>query len=272
MVAFINVREQERGFLKRLKHRLNKKCPELRRIAVRGGLPFFVLDVVARGGVLPWEEIEAVIRANRLKLALPESINPPPGVRLPLFKAEEFPRVVAYRTFLELLSRFRLPAQKRAVGVIDLRGSMVNEFAELVELAGEIMIITSRPYLYENLCEWAMSERGAAVTVSDDINRAEKIKTLFLPNALPFNIGGSGGVFSCAEIKSESRRVLCGEGVSLPQRYLSLMPEGYDTFNFAAALYEQCSVKSLERLAFEKIILKGEKISRYEALSVLGGT
>lgn len=274
MVAFISVREREKekSLLKRLKYSLNKRRAEIRQVAVEGGLPFFVLDVTLRKGVLPWAEIEAIIRTNHLRLALPETIAPPPELCLPLFKPDEFPRVIAYRTFLEILSRFKPPAQKRAVGIVDLRGSMVNELAELVELAGDIMIITARPYLYENFREWAMREHGAAVTVSDDISRVEKYKALFLPNALPFEIGGSGGVFSCDKIKSSSRRTLCGSGISLPRQYRSLMPEGYDTYLFAAALYEQCGIKSLERLVLKKIIFKDDEISPYEALSVLGGT
>lgn len=195
MIAFLNVQVQEKSFSKRFKSRLCKKRPVIRQVAVEGGLPFFVLDVMPRKGALPWKEIEAAVRANHLKLALPEALTPPADASLPLFKPELFPQAVGLRTFFYLLERFRLPAKKRTVGIIDLRGSLVNELLPLLDLAGEIVIITGRNYLYENFCEWAMKERGATVSVSDDIQRVENIKTLFLSGALPFEVGGSGGVF-----------------------------------------------------------------------------
>lgn len=272
MVAFIHVQEEQHTLLARLKRRLRYKPPEIRQVTVEGGLPFFVIEAVPCKGRLPWEEIAALIRANHLKLAVSASIVPPKEIQIPLFQMEEFPRVIGYRTFLYLLERFKAPAGKRRVGIIDLRGSLVNELAEMVDLAGEIMIITSRPYLYENLQEWAMCERGATVTVSGDIHRVENFRTLFLPNGLPFDIQGKGGIFSCKEMSSDTRRVITAQNIRLPEKYLTLMPDGYDPYLFGAVLYEQCNIKSLGNLIFEQFILQGEGISLYEALSALGGT
>lgn len=272
MVAFLCLYEEKPGFFPRLKRRLHKSMPELQQISVAGGLPFFIIHAPVYKNEIPWGEISSVVHSNHLNLALPEGLAPPKGVRLPLFCAEEFPRIVGYNTFLDLLGRFKLPALKRSVGVIDLRGSLVNEYARLLELAGDITIVTSRPYLYENLKEWAAEEYGAAICVSGDIHKVERYRTVYLPNGLALEIPGGGGIFSCKETLAKNRRVVGGGGISLPEEYYPLLPPGYDPYLFAAVLYEQCNVKALNSLTFQKYMLNDEEISLFDALSVLGGT
>ena len=161
---------------------------------------------------------------------------------------------------------------KRSVGVVDLRGSFVNEYASLIDLAGDITIITSRPYLYENLKEWALEQHGAAIQVSGDIRRIERYRTVYLPNGLMLEVPGGGGIFSSKSTAVKNRRVVTGKEIRLPEEYQALLPQGYDPFIFAAVLYEQCNVKTLNGLTYQKYLLNDNEINLFDALSVLGGT
>lgn len=272
MVAFLRLYEEKGGFFARFKKRFRKVLPEIQQIPVEGGLPFFIIHTPVYRDEIPWEEISEIVRINHLNLTLPPGMSLPKEQRISLFQMEEFQRVVGFNTFLYLLERFKAPAIKRSVGVVDLRGSFINEFTRLIDLAGDITIVTSRPYLYENLKDWAMEQRGAAIHVCGDIHRIERYRTVFLPNGLMMDIPGGGGIFSCKEAVARSRRIVTGQEICLPEEYLALLPDGYDPYVFAAVLYEQCNVKTLNYLVYQKFMLDDREINLFDALSVLGGT
>ncbi len=273
MVAFLCLYEEKRGIFSRVKRRFRKIPPEIQQVPVEGGLPFFIIHTPVFKGEIPWEEISDIIRTNHLNLVLPADVALPKQERLPLFQMEEFPRLVGYHTFLTLLERFKQPPMKRSVGVVDLRGSFVNEYASLIDLAGDITIITSRPYLYENLKDWALEQHGAAIQVSGDIRRIERYRTVYLPNGFMLDVPGGGGIFSSTKgAAAKKRRVVTGKEIHLPEEYQALLPQGYDPFIFASVLYEQCNVKTLNRLTYQKYILNDNEINLFDALSVLGGT
>lgn len=272
MVAFLYLHEEKRGVFSRVKRRFHKVPPEIQQVPVEGGLPFFIIHTPVFKGEIPWEEISDIVRINHLNLVLPDDVALPKQERLPLFQMEEFPRLVGYHTFLTLLERFKQPPMKRSVGVVDLRGSFVNEYASLIDLAGDITIITSRPYLYENLKEWALEQHGAAIQVSGDIRRIERYRTVYLPNGLMLEVPGGGGIFSSKSTAVKNRRVVTGKEIHLPEEYQTILPQGYDPFIFAAVLYEQCNVKTLNELTYQKYLLNDNEINLFDALSVLGGT
>lgn len=272
MVAFLKFYPQKTSFKMRMKSYFSKQsCVSLTEQTVVGGLPFYYIHVTVPDGKIPWHEIEGVVRANHLNVILPPSLSVPGEIRLPLYQPEVYPRLIGYNTFLSVLEKSKTPPIKRRVGIIDLRGGMVNELTRLIDIAGEVVIVTSRPYLYENLQEWATEERGAVLTICGDVHRVENMPMLFLPCGFPFDVIGKGTAFSCRQTQSHTRKIVQGFGISLPDEYSEILPRGYDSFIFASALYEQCGIKQLGNLHYDSYLLNGQEATPFDVHCLFGG-
>jgi len=239
-------------------------APQLVRVEVPNGAPFFLLQAQSRKGQLDFNAIEQAAGRLRTKMLFPQGMELPPvpqassaakaqlepGLRA--FAPRRLPLLLCLRFAQQVLRASRIPARSRSVTIVDQKGMLCRSLEPFVQLAGSLRVFTPEPAAYRATAEQLLRRYGITLIVSSspacfvqsDVVVADDLKLftgrergiIFTPNPLERSLPGL--------------RVVQCEQPTLPVPYGSLCPPGIDLMLFASALYELCGVKEMERLSF----------------------
>jgi hypothetical protein len=242
----------------------------LTRVNIPGGAPFYRLDTKPRRGILPWNEIERCAGRLRTKLLLPadvslpeshilpaDSRHPDPGMRE--FKARRLPLMLAVRLAAEILRNCAVPPQDLRITFVDPDGNCTKGLEPLVMLAGSLRVYTHEPAAYRQTAASLLNRYGVTLLVSDSPQSFANADLVICDN-LSLLTGRERGLI-CTSDNTRSLpdcRVARIGQVFLPPPLDSLIPPDFDPVRFAAALYELCGVKEMDRLSSAPT-LGGEK-------------
>ncbi|MCL2532231.1 MAG: hypothetical protein FWE40_08785 [Oscillospiraceae bacterium] len=237
--------------------------PQLLRSEVPGGAPFFRLTTTTHRGEIDWPAVEHAAGRMRTKMLFPQGVEPPiaepalglraqldPGLRS--FAARRLPLLLCLRMAQQVLRGCHRPARELSVTFIDPRGQLCRQLEPFVQLAGSLRVCTPEPAHYRQTAAQLLSRYGVVLVVSNSPACFAQSDVVVAEDLSLFTGRERGLIFTPDTTPLPDCRVLrCGEPV-LPPVYETLRPQGIDSMQFAAALFELCGVKEMERLPFAR--------------------
>ena len=254
------VREKPRGWM-RLVRRLHPLEPELVRVAVKSGAPFFVLRVHTAGKEPPWDDILYMAGRCASRILTDAQLTLPKKQNIRMFTPQHLPLLAAMNTMQDVLSRSALSPRECKIGVYDPLGTLCGRAETLLQCASDVRVCTSRTATYDEESRRLMRLCGAGLTVGETTALFRGCNILLCSHAdiLPAN----AFAFACRGTPRENV-FLCSD-LEIPEPYRSQVPEGIDPTAFTAALYELCGVRCLAQCRFGTIRHLDETLTTDEA-------
>jgi len=235
--------------------------PQLVRTEVPGGAPFFRLITLVHRGEIDWPAVEHAAGRMRTKMLFPTGIEPPvtepaiglraqldPGLRA--FAARRLPLLLSLRMAQQVLRGYNRPARERSITFVDPRGQLCRQLEPFVPLAGSLRVCTPEPAHYRQTAQQLLSRYGVVLVVSGSPACFAQSDVVVAEDLSLFTGRERGLVFTPDPSPLPGCRIVRGREPALPPAYEALRPEGIDVLDFAAALFELCGVKEMERLPF----------------------
>lgn len=265
MFATINTISEPENFWGKIKYNLLPPPVKAERVEVDEGSDFIKLTVPIIRGKIYWNNVRSAAGDASRNLIMPNRISVHEQIDLKQFQSERFMTKLTVNSFFRLL---KLMPKNKLLGecaVIDFTGSLADEIKELPKYCRTVKIITLRGEKYNLFSDAAMNEYGCAVQLSEDIVKSFSSEyVLFAKKAeRPTAFSRRSKVFASSPENIYTSNLFIPEGVSLPQKYFSLMPKGINPMSFAAALYEISSVSSLAS-CFSPAYRKNNQILSYK--------
>lgn len=255
--------------------------PQLLRTEVPGGAPFFRLATTSHRGEIDWPAVEQTAGRMRTKMLFPQGIEPPvsepaalglraqlePGLRA--FTARRLPLLLSLRMAQQVLRNCNRPARELSVTFVDPRGQLCRQLEAFVQLAGSLRVCTPEPAQYHQMAQQLLSRYGVTLVVSHSPACFAQSDVVVAEDLSLFTGRERGLIFTPDSTALPGCRVVRCHQPVLPPAYEALRPEGIDTMQFAAALFELCGVKEMERLPFAHYGFDG--VGQNYALNELAG-
>ena len=243
--------------------------PQLTRVEVPGGAPFFRLEAQSRRGQLDWNAIEQAAGRMRTKMLFPEGLAPPappqaasparaqmePGIRA--FVPRRLPLLLCLRTAQQVLRASKTPARNRSVTIVDQKGMLCRSMEPFVPLAGSLRVCTPDAAVYRATAAQLLGRYGITLILSDSPGCFAQSDVVIADDLSLFTGRERGLIFTPDSRLVPGCRVVRGAEPQLPAPCDKLRPEGIDPLLFASALYELCGVKEMERLGFGHFAFDG---------------
>ncbi|MCL2445937.1 MAG: hypothetical protein FWD06_04130 [Oscillospiraceae bacterium] len=237
--------------------------PQLVRAEVPGGAPFFQLTTTVHRGEIDWPAVEQAAGRMRTKMLFPAGVEPPvaepafglraqlePGLRS--FAARRLPLLLSLRMAQQVLRNCNRPARELSVTFVDPRGQLCRALEPFVQLAGSLRVCTPEPAHYRQTAQQLLSRYGVVLVVSNSPACFAQSDVVVAEDLSLFTGRERGLIFTPDTTPLPGCRVVRSSEPVLPSAYEALRPEGIDPMAFAAALFELCGVKEMERLSFAR--------------------
>lgn len=223
--------------------------PEIR--SERFNLPsddaFFVVTTDKHLGKIPWKKLEKCLGILRHGIILPEDITVPDGINVTAFTPDILPRLMLINSATDYIIRHKSDFISKNLTVYDEKGIYPNHIEKLLPCFCGIKIVTHRPETYEKLSCTLMENYGFSLMVtSAQTYDSDVIISYRCRVPVYFN----GRVFTNERKTLMNSKVLCGNGISLPDEYENMRPANIDRVLFASALYEKCCLKEMATLRY----------------------
>ncbi len=213
---------------------------------------FYRVKVPVHKGKIPEDKLKRLSDSFNDGLIFPESFSHDGEIKV--YISSFFRELLLFNSAVSQLSQSIFDPTETLITVIDRKGVLHTEISRLVNLAGEIKIITDNLKAYERQTEKIMNEYGLSVFVSDKLSSIPEKGII-----ISLNSGVVPVYFKGLLITGEKRlfpfaRVLTGEGIRSEGDYQTLCPDGINLTEFLSALCEVCFVKELRRSEYEKLV------------------
>ena len=271
MFATMNTITAPDSFFGKLKYNLLPPAVKTEVVKVEDGSDFLHLTVPVVRGKIYWNNVRAALGdANRTMLA-PAGVPVKESVHLKQFESEKFLSILTLNSFFKLLHLLPRGELLAACAVTDFSGSLASSLLELPRCCRTVTVITAKPEKYEHFCRYALEKYGCAVCVSESISKAFDAPVVLAPKTFRYATAFSreSTVFAASAKNIYTSRLITPEGVSLPEKYLQLLPKGISPTLFAAALYEISGVSSLSRCACPAFRQNNLILSYQDVISML---
>ncbi|MCL2106333.1 MAG: hypothetical protein FWH26_04635 [Oscillospiraceae bacterium] len=236
--------------------------PEMIRVETPSGAPFFLLETRRRRGEVPWNAVERAAGRCRSRMLFPEGVVPPlppeavsaaaarlePGIRA--FCPKRLPLVLCLRAAQQVMRRSEIPAQKLSLTLVDRKGLLSRSLEPLVMLAGSLRVFTPDPGAYRGAAQQLLSRYGVTLILSESVGCFANSDVVVADDLSLFTGREKGLIFTPDQRELPGCRVVRGRLPQLTPAFEPLLPRGIDPLLFAAALYELCAAKEMERLQF----------------------
>ena len=271
MFATIHTISEPENFWGKIKYNLLPPPVKAEKIETEEGSGFLKLTVPVVRGKIYWNNVRAAAGGALPELLSPSGVRLHEQVDLRLFKSERFNAMVCINSFLHLLSLLPRTALLPECAVIDFGATLSHALKSLPRYCRTVKVITGRPEHYADFCNLCMEEYGTAVFLSEQIGKAFDSPVVLFPKRAEIPTAFSRGslVFAGQGENLYTSNLLIPEGVSLPTRYLRLLPPGISPASFAAALYEASGVHSLGKSRSPAFRMQNRILSYAEVISLL---
>lgn len=261
MFTVLKVTQEKPRGLARLLWKLRPPEPELVKIPVKSGAPFFILRIRTAEKTPPWDEILYMVGRCASRILTDADITLPPSQSVRLFVPKHLPLIAAMRTLTDVLACSDIPPQRCTIGVYDPAGSLCGKTERLLQCAADVRICTQKTPQYDAESRRLLQLCGAGLTVGETTGLFRGCNILLCENA---DILSSETVtFACRGTAKENV-FLCAH-MQIPEPYCAQVPEHIDPALFASALYELCGVRRLEHCRYDSIRHAGEEMTAEEA-------
>ncbi|MBQ3151780.1 MAG: hypothetical protein IJB86_11110 [Clostridia bacterium] len=244
MFSVIEIVDNKRG---KLFFPFIRKPPELLKVAVKDGAPYFKIKV-QKYKKIPWDDILYMAGRCASNVIVDEKIELPFDLNVRRFVPEILPMKILFNTVHDLLDFLNI--KKAIIGINDPDAKYCDFIALMVRYCSEIRVLTYNNQKYEDVCLQIFDEYGLSVILTEVTDSLKKcdyiISEKSTDESITFSLYG----------KDDSR--MCAEVINLPPVYSQKLPEGVGELTFASALYELCGVKRLGKLRYSGIFVDGK--------------
>lgn len=216
---------------------------------------FYKIKAKKYRGKIPWREIAEAAGSMKSKMLIPSDISVDLLSGIKEYEPTVFPLRILMNSALKSLRLMRLDPTRVYVTVVDENAFLTQKVYELAFFASTIHVITKCVFEYECLAEKMMEDFGVSLIISVRMEDSVLSSTVIISDrsaTIPLVFGGL--LFTNEKRRLMNSTVLIGEGLTLPEKYNSLLSDGIDKLSFASALFELCAADELSDICYDKII------------------
>lgn len=266
LFTVLDIVEEDLSVVGRFFRRMRREEPELSKVAVRNGAPFFLLGMRAIRGEIPWDKILQKVGRCASRILAREDLILPERVPFRRFTPEYLPLCTAENTLCEILKLSEIRPQKISLGIHDPNGALRGRLSALVPYCSDLRIVTNKTNDFEEECRRILENSGAGITRTDDLSALRSCNLILCRDAslIPATDG-----FLFSAMPSPLPNCFYGCSLTLPQSEEALRPSFIDASLFAAALYELCGVRRLSTLSADFIRYRAMTLTPKDCADVL---
>lgn len=218
-----------------------------------------------------WKSVANIAGGQAKSLVLPKSINLPENAPVERFDARPFVKSIMQGSLLDVIGRAKLYEKGVKIGFYDLKGEHAEFLQLLLPVAYSVKVVTDNPDSFAHIRQSELIESDLEFT--PDAGELTDCPVIVAPGVLQESlpVGNEHIVFSFEKASSECTNFViddCEIGIS--RDLAVLCPEGIDTNDFLAALYEKCGIDNLSNSTVSHFISnKKEKFLRREMIRML---
>ncbi|MCR5485130.1 MAG: hypothetical protein K6F09_06010 [Clostridiales bacterium] len=270
MFAVLKISERDKGFLNTLKEYITPPEPEIRKVAVRSGAPFFIIKVKKKKSGVPWDDILYAAGRCSSKMIFTGSERPPDGIPIYPFEPRCLPFIMLLNTVCAVIEKTKTD-RKPVVGIYDRNAVLKDVFEKLLPLSS-VIAVTDREDEYGMAAGQMFKKYGASIPVGNDISLTDGCDVIICPNAADFR-GTKKAVFAVGNSLdngySENERILLNGDFDIPDDYAYLLPNGAEKLRFVSALYELCGARALRDISEKTLFYAGNEINLYKTAEIV---
>ena len=271
MFATIKTVSEPENFWKKVKYNLMPPPIQSEVVHVDGGSDFLKLTVPIVRGKIYWNHVQSVAGAAAGNLLMTKDITIHEQAQLRAFRSDKLSELVTINSFFKLLSLLPGGILEKECAVIDYPGTLAKNLRLLPRRCRTVRIITANAVKYKALSEESLAQYGCALQIGNDITKAFDATVILMPHRaqIPTAFSAQSLVFAAFRENLYTARLITPEGISLPEKYLSLMPGGISPLQFAGALYELSGVSALKDSVCPAFRLQNQILSYKDVISML---
>ncbi len=218
------------------------------------GLPFFTVKIKKHRGQYPFAYASAVMGSLSNRVIFQKGETIPEDCPFMTFEGNALYGQMLINTAAEYIAGLSLDPTRLRILVIDPKADFTDRLEQLLPYSSQLSVITDNAEAYDWCRHRLMDKYGVCLHICGAFTTAMKdFDFVISPSseAVPAFFGGT--LISTEKKNAMLGRSLVCEGVTLPDEYRDIMPEGIDESSFGAALYELCAVKKLADMTFDRI-------------------
>lgn len=268
MFAVLQTEKRAADFISRISERFTKSEPELIQVRIPGGAPFLTVRVKETKRGIPWDEVKQCAGRCSERMLLPLDTKLPENCGIGAFEPCSLPLKLCFNTAVRLISQSAINSSGLSVGIIDETAVLSDELEKIVMLASNTYVATQKMYNYERTAERFMRIYGAPLNLVNDADSLMNCDILIAPKLGLAEKSGARLVFCPKSQNENSEHVFClieGYGANAPESIMRLCPDNIDEYLFCCAVFELCSVRSIDTGIFKDIYFNSNPVSEYSA-------
>lgn len=250
-----------------------------------GDIRFALVRTRCKDGQPNWSRVYRTAGREAGRLVLPEGCQPPPGSGVCRYDSSAYRRILLQNAFFRCMAS--CDPRLLTVALVDWEARYCELAIKLLIRAVSVRVVTDRPETYAAYADRARAELGASLIITDDTNCLESVTAVLAPEGLtgcrrresssckrggPTLIRPINRLFFNGQADALFGLTVDGKCIRLPEPYESLLPEGVDRLDFAAALYDSGRPNSLARLLPSYIRKEGLRIPLRSAAALTAQT
>ncbi|MEG1849478.1 MAG: hypothetical protein RR197_02885 [Oscillospiraceae bacterium] len=215
------------------------------------GAAFWQVTPAAPMNARGWRAVERAVGEHSANVLFSPELIPPERLSVARFTGEaHFMPLLCANTAAVALADSGLPAARRRVGLIDLRGVRQSLVLRLLPHASSVLVMTEHPARYRAFCAQVLERFGTSVRLCASDSPMSDCAVVVAPEGILAAHCGtlSAPVLSAREPPHPPRACVMADlrlsaTTALPD---AAVPPGIEPTLFAAALYELGRVHALE--------------------------
>ncbi len=270
MLSVLDVRAEEKAkTLRGAWKKLTRPSVEAY-IQSAGGINYLRIYCREKKSGIDWRMVGAYALDRSERLLMPLGLEPPGSSGLRRYIPYEFGRRLLENLALDILVSCPKRPELRRVAVYGQESEVCALLPRLTSLAGEVRVITRRPYAVADTVEELRSKTGAAITVERDFS-AEGFDMLLAPS-------GGAKVFELTEntVVLAPDRPMAAAALWIKSARPPMPPEleseydgRYDVCEFVGAFYECGGIRRLGRLSPRAGITESGEVTAEDAAELI---
>jgi len=238
-----------------------------------GNIHYLRIMCEVRRERIDWKMIRSYSLDCADRILMPKGILPPEGLELRRFVPYEFRRRMLENMAMDILSRMEIRPELRRVAVYGQDSEVSALLPRLAATAGEIRVITRRPFAVADTVENLRAINGAAISVTDKFD-ACGFDVLLAPagGAPVFSVDGETIVLSPDRPGVPAALWIKSAVPALPEILAKEYSEDYDLTEFVGAFCEAGEMRELARRTPAAGVTESGQITAAEAAAMVSRT
>ena len=252
MFAVLRVKENEKGFINRLKFKLKPPAPKLERVPVKSAAPYYYLELFENQCGEKFEEVAEMLGRCAGFIITCDGFMLPSDSLCDYYRPSRLPQTMLLNSAVEYAAEKSRNNSWQSIGIIDPKANFANCIEKLIVNVPSVKVVTDCPQQYENTAQALYDNWGFSLVVSQNISAVSDCDMIISPETNEQRIYNRRIVINNKD--SLKHMELRGEGFTLPKEYERIMPQGVEPLTFASALYELCGVSELSAMSYNGLI------------------